>query len=89
MHIHICEVVNPNVYVICYYYNTNLIILKIALVLKTRAYNIFMVFEMFFYLIISRSAFANQGEVCLCTSRLFVHQDIYDEFCKRYVDMVR
>jgi len=36
-----------------------------------------------------RSAFANQGEICLCTSRLFVHQDIFDEFCKRYVETVR
>jgi aminomuconate-semialdehyde/2-hydroxymuconate-6-semialdehyde dehydrogenase len=26
-----------------------------------------------------RSSFANQGQVCLCTSRLFVHQDIYQE----------
>lgn len=26
------------------------------------------------------AAFANQGQVCLCGSRLFVHEDIYDEF---------
>lgn len=36
-----------------------------------------------------RSAFANQGEICLCTSRLFVHVDIFDKFCKRYVELVR
>lgn len=36
-----------------------------------------------------RSAFANQGEICLCTSRLFVQKEIYEEFCTKYVDQVR
>lgn len=36
-----------------------------------------------------KSAFANQGEICLCTSRLFVQEDIFEAFCKKYVDIVR
>jgi len=36
-----------------------------------------------------RSAFANQGEICLCTSRLFVQEDIFDRFCKEYVKQTR
>ncbi|XP_054252160.1 2-aminomuconic semialdehyde dehydrogenase isoform X2 [Indicator indicator] len=32
-----------------------------------------------------RSSFANQGEICLCTSRIFVQRGIYDEFVKRFV----
>ena len=36
-----------------------------------------------------RSSFANQGEVCLCSSRIYVHANIYDEFVKRFVDLVR
>ena len=28
----------------------------------------------------ARSAFTNQGEVCLCTERTYVHESIYDEF---------
>uniref|UniRef100_T2M660 Aldehyde dehydrogenase family 8 member A1 n=1 Tax=Hydra vulgaris TaxID=6087 RepID=T2M660_HYDVU len=36
-----------------------------------------------------RSAFTNQGEICLCTSRLFVHQDIFKMFCERYVSLIR
>ncbi|KAH6574121.1 hypothetical protein BASA60_002716 [Batrachochytrium salamandrivorans] len=27
-----------------------------------------------------RSSFANQGEICLCGSRIFVHEDIFDRF---------
>lgn len=36
-----------------------------------------------------RAAFANQGEICLCGSRLFVHEAIFDEFVERYVSAVR
>jgi len=36
-----------------------------------------------------RSGFTNQGEICLCTSRLFVEETIYKEFVDRYVAMVR
>ena len=27
-----------------------------------------------------RAAFLNQGEICLCTSRIYVHQKIFDTF---------
>jgi len=33
-----------------------------------------------------RSGFSNQGEICLCGSRIFVEEDIYDEFLKAFVD---
>ena len=32
-----------------------------------------------------RAGFVNQGEVCLCTSRIFVHEKVYDEFVEKYV----
>ncbi|CAI2357395.1 unnamed protein product [Caenorhabditis sp. 36 PRJEB53466] len=35
---------------------------------------------------IARSSFLNQGEICLCTSRLFVQKPIFDEFVKSYVE---
>ncbi|XP_009582761.1 PREDICTED: aldehyde dehydrogenase family 8 member A1 isoform X2 [Fulmarus glacialis] len=36
-----------------------------------------------------RSSFANQGEICLCTSRIFVQRGIYSEFLKRFVAEVK
>jgi aminomuconate-semialdehyde dehydrogenase len=36
-----------------------------------------------------RSAFQNQGEICLCTSRLFVQAGVYDRFVAAYVAAVR
>lgn len=33
-----------------------------------------------------RSSFANQGQVCLCGSRVFVERPRYDEFVRRFVD---
>jgi len=36
-----------------------------------------------------RSAFANQGQICLCGSRLLVQRSIYAEFCERFVEKVR
>jgi acyl-CoA reductase-like NAD-dependent aldehyde dehydrogenase len=33
-----------------------------------------------------RSCFANQGEICLCTSRLYVQSKIYDQFLEKFVD---
>ncbi|MGE0554352.1 MAG: aldehyde dehydrogenase [Gemmatimonadales bacterium] len=36
-----------------------------------------------------RSAFANQGEICLCGSRILVEASRYDEFVERFVDAVR
>lgn len=35
-----------------------------------------------------RAGFANQGQVCLCGSRVLVHESIYDEFVPRFVDAV-
>ncbi|MGH7561254.1 MAG: aldehyde dehydrogenase [Gemmatimonadales bacterium] len=35
-----------------------------------------------------RSAFANQGQICLCGSRILVQQDRYDEFLSRFVPRV-
>ncbi len=32
-----------------------------------------------------RSSFLNQGEICLCGSRIFVEQSIYDKFVERFV----
>lgn len=32
-----------------------------------------------------RSSFTNQGEVCLCGSRIFVHRSIYDDFVARFL----
>jgi aminomuconate-semialdehyde/2-hydroxymuconate-6-semialdehyde dehydrogenase len=37
---------------------------------------------------IVRSGFANQGEICLCGSRLLVQRSIYDSFRERYVAKV-
>ena len=36
-----------------------------------------------------RSSFANQGEICLCTSRIYVHESILDEFVERFVSQVK
>jgi len=32
-----------------------------------------------------RSSFLNQGEVCLCISRLFVQSAIFDKFLEEFV----
>ncbi|CAB3393575.1 2-hydroxymuconic semialdehyde dehydrogenase [Kyrpidia spormannii] len=36
-----------------------------------------------------RSSFSNQGEVCLCGSRVYVERPIYDEFLQRMVEKAR
>ena len=36
-----------------------------------------------------RGAFTNQGQVCLCTSRLLIHESIYDNFKELYLGNVR
>ncbi|XP_051947912.1 2-aminomuconic semialdehyde dehydrogenase [Xyrauchen texanus] len=36
-----------------------------------------------------RSSFSNQGEICLCTSRIFVERSIYPEFLTRFVEATR
>lgn len=38
---------------------------------------------------IVRSGFANQGEVCLCGSRLLVQRSVYEDFRECYLDRVR
>ncbi len=35
-----------------------------------------------------RSSFANQGQVCLCGSRVFVERPVYDEFVRRFSEKV-
>jgi aminomuconate-semialdehyde/2-hydroxymuconate-6-semialdehyde dehydrogenase len=35
-----------------------------------------------------RAGFANQGQVCLCGSRVLVHESIYDEFVPQFVQKV-
>jgi len=36
-----------------------------------------------------RASFWNQGEICLCGSRIFVEQSVYDTFVDRFVAMTR
>lgn len=36
-----------------------------------------------------RSSFANQGQICLCGSRIFVERSIYQEFRDAFVDRVK
>ncbi|XP_068087715.1 2-aminomuconic semialdehyde dehydrogenase isoform X2 [Hyperolius riggenbachi] len=36
-----------------------------------------------------RSSFTNQGEICLCTSRIYVQSSVYEEFLKRFVEATR
>ena len=35
------------------------------------------------------SSFANQGEICLCGSRIIVQEEIYEEFVARFVERVK
>ena len=35
-----------------------------------------------------RSSFANQGQICLCGSRIFVERSIYDKFKEEFVKRV-
>src|SRR5690606_38767203 len=35
-----------------------------------------------------RSAFANQGQICLCGSRIYVQKGIYEKFKKDFVERV-
>jgi aminomuconate-semialdehyde/2-hydroxymuconate-6-semialdehyde dehydrogenase len=35
-----------------------------------------------------RSAFTNQGEICLCNSRVYVERKIYDKFLEQYLGLV-
>lgn len=38
---------------------------------------------------IVRSGFSNQGEICLCGSRLLIERTIYDDFKRRYLEKVK
>jgi aminomuconate-semialdehyde/2-hydroxymuconate-6-semialdehyde dehydrogenase len=38
---------------------------------------------------IVRSAFENQGQICLCGSRIFVEEELYPEFMERFVAATR
>ncbi|XP_041361231.1 2-aminomuconic semialdehyde dehydrogenase-like [Gigantopelta aegis] len=35
-----------------------------------------------------RSSFSNQGEICLCTSRVFVQRELYPKFLERFIQEV-
>ncbi|XP_067948349.1 2-aminomuconic semialdehyde dehydrogenase-like [Watersipora subatra] len=39
--------------------------------------------------VVVRSCFTNQGEICLCTERLFVQRSIYDGFLEKFVAQTR
>jgi aminomuconate-semialdehyde/2-hydroxymuconate-6-semialdehyde dehydrogenase len=36
-----------------------------------------------------RSSFSNQGQICLCGSRIFVEKSLYETFCEDFVERVR
>jgi aminomuconate-semialdehyde/2-hydroxymuconate-6-semialdehyde dehydrogenase len=36
-----------------------------------------------------RSSFSNQGQICLCGSRIFVEKPLYENFCGDFVERVR
>ena len=36
-----------------------------------------------------RASFLNQGEICLCTSRIYVHDSIYDKFLELFVEATK
>ena len=36
-----------------------------------------------------RSSFANQGQICLCGSRIFVERPLYENFCGDFVEKVK
>ena len=35
-----------------------------------------------------RSSFWNQGEICLCGSRIFVERSIHDDFVRRFAEAI-
>ncbi len=36
-----------------------------------------------------QASFLNQGEICLCTSRLFIEERIYSQFIERFIDLIK
>ena len=39
--------------------------------------------------VLLRSCFINQGEVCLCTERLFIHRSIYPQFLEKFIEATK
>ena len=39
--------------------------------------------------VMMRSSYANQGEVCLCTSRIFVQEGIFQQFLEKFLQSVK
>ncbi|CAJ0582970.1 unnamed protein product, partial [Mesorhabditis spiculigera] len=39
--------------------------------------------------VITTSSFINQGEICLCSSRIYVHESIFDEFLSKFVEAAK
>ncbi|MDH5645516.1 MAG: aldehyde dehydrogenase family protein, partial [Candidatus Heimdallarchaeota archaeon] len=35
-----------------------------------------------------RSSFSNQGEICLCGSRIYIHNTIYEKFKKQFIEKI-
>uniref|UniRef100_A0A915K5B9 Aldehyde dehydrogenase domain-containing protein n=1 Tax=Romanomermis culicivorax TaxID=13658 RepID=A0A915K5B9_ROMCU len=44
-------------------------------------------FDVTFFIL--RSCYANQGEICLCSSRIFVQRKIYDRFVKDFLNITK
>ncbi|MCL4124883.1 UNVERIFIED_CONTAM: hypothetical protein GTU68_024345 [Idotea baltica] len=38
---------------------------------------------------LTRASFANQGQICLCSSRILVHEKIYDAFITSFIEKVK
>ncbi|MCC5915883.1 MAG: aldehyde dehydrogenase [Cryomorphaceae bacterium] len=36
-----------------------------------------------------KSSFANQGQICLCGSRILIHEDIYQDFVEKFIPLVK
>ncbi|KAF2076394.1 hypothetical protein CYY_002299 [Polysphondylium violaceum] len=39
--------------------------------------------------VLVRSSFSNQGEICLCNSRIFVQDTVYERFVEKFVERVK
>ncbi len=46
-------------------------------------------YSSFIFISSVRSSFANQGEICLCGSRIFVQKGIYDKFLANFVEQTK
>jgi aminomuconate-semialdehyde/2-hydroxymuconate-6-semialdehyde dehydrogenase len=36
-----------------------------------------------------RSSFSNQGEICLCSSRILIEESVYEKFKKEFVEKAK